>query len=439
MISIHAQNSVPNWLDIIRALKDGSWYKLVFGVERSAEIAAVAASQGKKINILYRAVLDQPLPMGVRGEGYSVHDIRNNEFVNYSDFGPGSKKERTELLNVRSAEALPTYETYKAHARAWLVRFVDGTFYRYAKHISAINGYNETLANSQTPLEKQAWLMMHTALMEVWATEFRTQPELAHIRLAAMATAVGNDIPVEFARAAMKWDAIVDYHPYIFFDQPGHIHNEDWRWWSGRWHYMDAEYRKHGVVVEWIFGEGGPFATAVDGWRSSKVCGGDVNKLYATMEYWCKEVVGTPAYKEGRVYGCMLFTSGGPGSQWKWFEIDAGTAVKLAELSHKYPVQKPPEPPVEPPQTGDGLPRVDYARTVIVVPQDASEALWEHVCAEAYANKQTVGFSYDDAGIGKLSKKTAVLYNIPVSQQGEFIDWYARNYPGTQVVFRDFF
>ena len=83
-----------------------------------------------------------------------------------------------------------------------------------------------------------------------------------------------------------------------------------------------------------------------------------------------------------------------------------------------------------------GEPRVPYKRTVLVVPQVSDREQWLVVAEEAYKERQTVGFSYDDAGIGALADKTAVLYGIGADQQSLFIDWYAQNYPGTKVEFR---
>jgi len=45
--------------------------------------------------------------------------------------------------------------------------------------------------------------------------------------------------------------------------------------------------------------------------------------------------------------------------------------------------------------------------------------------------------SYDDAGIGALDSKTAILYDILPNQQ-EFTDWYAEHYPCTVVEFRQY-
>lgn len=58
------------------------------------------------------------------------------------------------------------------------------------------------------------------------------------------------------------------------------------------------------------------------------------------------------------------------------------------------------------------------------------------VAAKAFAEKRTIGFSYDDAGIGALENKTAVLYGIPLSERQIFVDWYAEHYPCVSVVFR---
>jgi hypothetical protein len=82
------------------------------------------------------------------------------------------------------------------------------------------------------------------------------------------------------------------------------------------------------------------------------------------------------------------------------------------------------------------LPREQYKRRVLVVPGNATKEQWLGVCAVAYDERQTVTGSYDDAGIGALENKTAILYDIPNKQ--EFIDWYAEHYPGTVVEFRNY-
>jgi hypothetical protein len=84
-----------------------------------------------------------------------------------------------------------------------------------------------------------------------------------------------------------------------------------------------------------------------------------------------------------------------------------------------------------------GLPRIDYARTVNVIPGDATAERAEAIFAQCWANgRQTVTGSYDDAGIGDLSEKTAVLWDILPAEQSLYVDFYERYYPGTRVVFQ---
>ncbi len=92
--------------------------------------------------------------------------------------------------------------------------------------------------------------------------------------------------------------------------------------------------------------------------------------------------------------------------------------------------------PQERPFIPKGTPRAQFERTYLTAPSNATLDEWLAICRRAYPQKQTVGFSYDDAGIGSLGQKTAVLYGIAPSEQGKFIAWYREHYPGTHVVFR---
>jgi hypothetical protein len=83
-----------------------------------------------------------------------------------------------------------------------------------------------------------------------------------------------------------------------------------------------------------------------------------------------------------------------------------------------------------------GLPREDYARTVNVIPGNATAERAAAVFAICWANgRQTVTGSYDDAGIGDLTEKTAVLWDIPAADQSGYQDFYQQFYPGTRIVF----
>lgn len=111
-----------------------------------------------------------------------------------------------------------------------------------------------------------------------------------------------------------------------------------------------------------------------------------------------------------------------------------------ALLTKTYEVE-PVEPgPVEPPVPAPclGLPRVQYGRVVNILPPeitlDEATAVFR---ARWQAARETVTGSYDDAGIGALDNKTAVLYGIPLERHAEFLEWYQTHYPGTEVVFEN--
>ena len=85
---------------------------------------------------------------------------------------------------------------------------------------------------------------------------------------------------------------------------------------------------------------------------------------------------------------------------------------------------------------GRGAPRVQYKRRVLVAHDAASKAQWMAVAAEAYEQRSSCGFSYDDAGIGDLEQRTAVLYGIDIGRQASFCDWFEKYYPGVEVEFK---
>lgn len=85
-----------------------------------------------------------------------------------------------------------------------------------------------------------------------------------------------------------------------------------------------------------------------------------------------------------------------------------------------------------------GQPRVDYKRTYHVLPQNVTDERFVEVALQAKASGlQTVGFSYDDAGIGDLSSKKAILYDIPDNERERYSAWYAEHYPAVVVEFKN--
>lgn len=107
-----------------------------------------------------------------------------------------------------------SYEENKTKARAFFNSFIDNTFRDHAKNVDYISEWNEYLANSQNAQERQERLTWVQACSSVWANEYRTQSELSHIRLILCDAAVGNDIDIGMARAAVDNDAVLGYHSY---------------------------------------------------------------------------------------------------------------------------------------------------------------------------------------------------------------------------------
>jgi hypothetical protein len=126
-----------------------------------------------------------------------------------------------------------------------------------------------------------------------------------------------------------------------------------------------------------------------------------------------------------------------------WGTLDKQTARLMQPLKEllietRYPDPVPTTPlkeeDTEP--LGPGEPRQEYNREYLVVPPEATLEQWLAVCRTAFGLRQTVGFSYDDAGMGDLARKTAILYDIPQEKWTEYMDWYAKHYPHTNVTFR---
>lgn len=83
-------------------------------------------------------------------------------------------------------------------------------------------------------------------------------------------------------------------------------------------------------------------------------------------------------------------------------------------------------------------PRQQYNRVYNVIPDHASEEQAVQIFLDGWReSRQTAGGSYDDAGIGLLANKTAVLYGIDPAQHQLYRDWYDTHYPNTNVVFKD--
>jgi len=140
---------------------------------------------------------------------------------------------------------------------------------------------------------------------------------------------------------------------------------------------------------------------------------------------WLKMLVRCVANEQGEIELAIT-----PSVKWEHPTSVFFDAIKL-EVDEPIP----PDPP-----TPDckGLPRIQYSRSSLVVPQDATLQQWRAVCDEAFAHRQSVGFSYDDAGVGDLESKAAILYGLNPVDHPNFDAWYERHYPGTVVEFRNY-
>lgn len=127
-----------------------------------------------------------------------------------------------------------------------------------------------------------------------------------------------------------------------------------------------------------------------------------------------------------------------------WGTLDRQTSRLMEPLKQLLIETRYPDPVTSEPvgeevdlPTGPGEPREQYQREYLVAPPDATLEQWLAICRKAYGLKQTVGFSYDDAGCGDLARKTAILYDIPQEKWTDYMDWYAKHYPQTNVTFRE--
>ncbi|MEW5988190.1 MAG: M23 family metallopeptidase [Chloroflexota bacterium] len=139
--------------------------------------------------------------------------------------------------------------------------------------------------------------------------------------------------------------------------------------------------------------------------------------------------------------GCLWtlgdFVTGGLNANWQ------SAAPDLAEWMAQHP--SPRWTPTAPlpgsggagGQGGRGTPRQQYHRVYQVIhPALSDEAAFE-VFRQGLSLKRTTGWSFDDAGIGDLERRTAEIYGCPAAEQPTYRDWYAQYYPGVQVVFKE--
>ena len=167
-----------------------------------------------------------------------------------------------------------SYAVKLDRARNFFNSFLDGTFYaQYASVVDIIAGWNEVWAESQTPQERADRVEQEQAMIQIFKAEHA--PRLpAHVRYAMASSAVGNRQPIEMYQLAVSEGVYIQDHPYTHWVN-GVRSAGDWQNLSGLWNRKEIEY---GIKPRYVFDEGGPFESAVDGWRSSKCLGGDIGR-----------------------------------------------------------------------------------------------------------------------------------------------------------------
>lgn len=231
----------------------------------------------------------------------------------------------------------------KDRAFEFFSSFVDSTFLRdIAPYCDFVEDWNEYLANSQTAEEVEDRLNWARAAADVWFNRFRSRPELAHIRLVLCNTAVGNWIDYRFAEIARIYDCAIGYHAYDYWSK--NIRGEEGfvAATSMLWDAMEFDW---GINVDWLFTEAGPFESCVDGWRSPNCLDGDRDRYYSAVIAFIKDLRETPAFKEGRLHGFALFTTGRTSDSWRHFWTEQPELNLLADalMATWYPVPGPNE------------------------------------------------------------------------------------------------
>lgn len=319
MIGAHFQSAVRDWPDAIKLLPAGTWCKVVYDQHMCRDIKAV--NPGVKVVFRY---IDSP--------------------------------------QTPSRD----YEECKAIARRFFAKWIDGTFWEQQlhKYMDAVEEWNEYLANSQDAQERQMWLTWCKAVNSVWTNEYRNKyPELSHIRLVSCNTAIGNDIPVEFASVVAEHDGILSYHNYTSVLGKT-IRSDDWQYYSGRWTVMDDVYRSVGVYVRWLFTEGGPTAIGMydgkwyggvmEGWRHKASYNGDLQAyIDGTIHYQLDYMANWNKAHSNRCLGGVLFTTFNQNG-WDYFKLYTSELKKIFAVVAEYdgPVDPPPidPPPVDKPK-----------------------------------------------------------------------------------------
>lgn len=141
--------------------------------------------------------------------------------------------------------------------------------------------------------------------------------------------------------------------------------------------------------------------------------------------------------KDDYVVGATIFTWGNYGAPWSDFDV-AGSDVAKKLIAY---TQADPAAPFQyPAENGGGVPgprgapRIQYERTYVLLPPDASAAWARAVVQGSWGEKRfTIGGSADDAGIGDLDARKVIAVN-PDKWPGalRLEEFFRKHYPGVE-------
>ncbi len=83
-----------------------------------------------------------------------------------------------------------------------------------------------------------------------------------------------------------------------------------------------------------------------------------------------------------------------------------------------------------------GQPRLQYQRVYQVLHDSLTPVQARAVFQASLGQKRTVGWSFDDAGIGDLDDRRVEIFGAPQADWPELVDWYETHYAGVTVTFR---
>jgi hypothetical protein len=112
---------------------------------------------------------------------------------------------------------------------------------------------------------------------------------------------------------------------------------------------------------------------------------------------------------------------------WYW-DGQARTLQYVQEMLDQELHASTPEPGTIP-QPDRGKPRIQYERIYVLLPQDAGSE-WAHAAVDAtHGNRNTIGYSADDAAIGDLDIRRIIAVNPHQIGTGLTQEWYDEHYP----------